>query len=55
MEENQFTEFKSNFNEVAIETLCAFVNAKGGKVYIGLDDSGNPVTNFSIGKETLQH
>ncbi len=55
MEENQFTEFKSSFNEVVIETLCAFVNAKGGKVYIGLDDSANPVTNFSIGKETLQH
>jgi ATP-dependent DNA helicase RecG len=54
MKENQFIEFKSSFNEGTIESLCAFVNAKGGKVYVGLDDNGNPVTNFSLGKETLQ-
>lgn len=36
-----------------IETLCAFVNANGGKVYVGLDDNGNPVPNFSVGKETI--
>lgn len=53
--ENQHTEFKSSFNDAAIETLCAFVNAKGGKVYVGLDDKGNPVANFSIGKETIQN
>ena len=51
--ENQHTEFKSSFNEAVIETLCAFVNAKGGKVYVGLDDNGNPVPNFSVGKETI--
>jgi ATP-dependent DNA helicase RecG len=53
--ENQHTEFKSSFNEAAIETLSAFVNTKGGKVYVGLDDQGNPVPNFSIGKETVQN
>ncbi|RTY86035.1 ATP-binding protein [Flavobacterium sp. RSP15] len=51
--ENQHTEFKSSFNETTIETLCAFVNTKGGKVHIGLDDKGNPVPNFFIGKETI--
>ena len=51
--ENQHTEFKSSFNEAVIETLCAFVNANGGKVYVGVDDHGNPVPNFSIGKETI--
>ena len=53
--ENQHIEFKSSFNETVIETLCAFVNAKGGTVYVGLDDNGDPVSNFSIGKETIQH
>ncbi|HEY9221988.1 MAG TPA: ATP-binding protein [Lutibacter sp.] len=51
--ENQHTEFKSSFNDAAIETLCAFVNTKGGKVYVGLDDKGHPVPNFKIGKETI--
>ena len=51
--ENQHIEFKSSFNDAVIETLCAFVNAKGGKVYVGLDDKGNPVSNFFIGKETI--
>lgn len=51
--ENQHTEFKSSFNEAVIETLCAFVNTNGGKVYVGLDDHGNPVPNFSVGKETI--
>lgn len=49
--ENQHIEFKSSFNEAVIETLCAFVNAKGGTVYVGLDDKGIPVPNFSIGKK----
>lgn len=53
--ENQHIEFKSSFNETVIETLCAFVNAKGGTVYVGLDDNGIPVPNFSIGKETIQN
>ena len=51
--ENQHTEFKSSFNEAVIETLCAFVNANGGKVYVGVDDHGNPAPNFSVGKETI--
>jgi len=43
LKEDLNTEFKSGFNDVVIETLSAFANTKGGKVYVGLDDSGNPL------------
>ena len=52
--ENLHTEFKSSFTDEVIETLVAFANTKGGKVFIGVDDHGNPVKNFSIGVETIQ-
>lgn len=54
IKENQHIEFKSAFGESVIETLAAFANSKGGKVYIGVDDNGNPIKNFSVGKETFQ-
>ncbi len=53
--ENQHTEFKSSFNDAVIETVSAYVNTKGGKVYIGVDDLGQPAPNFSIGKESIQN
>ena len=53
IKENETVEFKSNFNDGVIESLAAFANTKGGKVYIGLDDKGKPVSNFSVGKETI--
>ena len=36
-------EFKTTFNTEAIETLVAFVNAKGGVVYVGAKDNGEIV------------
>jgi len=51
--ETQHIEFKPNFNEDVIETLVAFANAKGGQVLVGVDDKGNPVKNFTIGKESV--
>ena len=53
--ETQHIEFKPNFNEDVIETLVAFANTKGGKVLVGIDDKGNPIRNFTIGKESIQH
>ena len=35
-------EFKTSFNEDVIETLVAFSNAKGGTVYVGVADNGEP-------------
>jgi ATP-dependent DNA helicase RecG len=55
IKETQHIEFKPNFNEDVIETLVAFANAKGGKVFIGIDDKGIPVKNFIIGKESIQN
>jgi ATP-dependent DNA helicase RecG len=51
--ENQQIEFKSSFNDAVIETVAAFANTKGGRVYIGVDDFGQPIANFSIGKENI--
>jgi predicted HTH transcriptional regulator len=44
--ESQTVEFKKSFNEDVIETLVAFANTKGGRVLIGVADSGLPVKNF---------
>jgi len=38
--ESDRIEFKSSFDKDAIETVCAFANAKGGKIFIGVTDSG---------------
>lgn len=54
MRENRYIEFKSSFNDATIESLVAFANTKGGKVYIGVDAKGIPLSGFKIGEETLQ-
>jgi ATP-dependent DNA helicase RecG len=55
LKENQYIEFKSRFNDEVIETLTAFANTKrGGKVLVGVQDDGTTVTDFTIGKETVQ-
>ena len=46
-------EFKTSFNNATIETLTAFVNAKGGAVYIGVKDDGK-VIGAQLGKESIQ-
>ena len=50
--ENIHTEFKSSFNNEAIESLVAFANTCGGNVYIGISDSGE-VKGCNLGKETI--
>jgi len=52
--ESQRIEFKASFNEDVIETLSAFANTKGGKVFVGVSNDGSLVKNFAIGDETLQ-
>ena len=47
------TEFKASFNTEVIETLVAFANAKGGTVYIGINDSGE-VKRVDITSESIQ-
>ena len=53
VKESETVEFKSSFNEAAIETLVAFANTKGGELYIGVDDEAT-IKGIQIGKETIQ-
>jgi ATP-dependent DNA helicase RecG len=41
--EDQNKEFKQTWNENCLKTICAFANTAGGKLFIGIDDSGKPV------------
>ncbi|MEI6696632.1 MAG: RNA-binding domain-containing protein [Bacteroidota bacterium] len=51
--EDIFTEFKSAFNTSVIETLVAFANTKGGRVYIGVNDAGKMI-GVSLAQESVQ-
>ena len=54
MVEDKFIEFKSGFNEEAMETLVAFANTNGGKVIVGVKNDGMPIKNFEIKDEDIQ-
>lgn len=51
--ESASVEFKTSFNDEAIEAVGAFANAHGGMVLIGIHDSGS-VVGLSVGKKTLE-
>ena len=38
--ESESVEFKTSFQKEVIESIVAFANAKGGKVFIGVNDNG---------------
>ena len=38
--EGYHTEFKQSFDKSLVESVCAFANASGGKVILGISDSG---------------
>jgi len=52
--ENIITEFKTSFGDEVIISLVAFSNAKGGSVYIGVNDKSE-LKGVKIGKETIQN
>lgn len=54
MTESLHKEYKSKFSDAVIETLTAFANTKGGKVIIGVDNTGHPIKGFSVGEESMQ-
>jgi len=41
--ENQNTEFKESWRDEYIKWICGFANAKGGKLFIGVNDCGQVV------------
>src|SRR3990167_1177730 len=51
--ESETVEFKESFNDEAIESIGAFINAKGGTLLLGVRNSGE-VCGFNIGKKTLE-
>ena len=53
LKENLYTEFKLSFNEETIISLVAFANAKGGMVYVGVKDSGEPC-GVTLNPESVQ-
>jgi len=50
--ESETVEFKHSFQAEVIETLVAFANAKGGCVYIGVQDDGT-IKGVELSQETV--
>ena len=52
--ESETVEFKKGFDRETIETLSAFANTRGGRVFVGVSDTGQ-VLGVDFGKETIQN
>ncbi len=54
--ESEDVEFKKSLSEMKeiLETVCAFLNTKGGTILIGVDDKGK-VVGVDIGKGTIEN
>ncbi len=50
--ESETTEFKENFGKETIKAVTALANARGGYIFIGIDDKGG-IVGIKVGKETL--
>lgn len=50
MAESQSVEYKESWRDKYLKWVCGFANAQGGTIYIGIDDSGNPVGVKNIKK-----
>ena len=53
MSESQLIEYKESWRDEYLKWICGFANAKGGTIYIGIDDKGNTV-GISNGKKLLE-
>jgi ATP-dependent DNA helicase RecG len=42
--EGQNIEFKEQWRDDTLKTICAFANTQGGTIYVGIDDKGRSVT-----------
>jgi ATP-dependent DNA helicase RecG len=51
--ESETLEFKRSFDKETIETCCAFANAKGGQILIGVTDEG-ALEGVQVSDETIQ-
>lgn len=50
MPENQNTEWKQSWHNDYLKWICGFANARGGTIFIGIDDRGKPIglQNYSV-------
>ncbi len=55
LKESERIEFKNSTSEwkEIVETVCAFANTEGGRIYIGISPSGK-ITGINIGKDTIE-
>jgi ATP-dependent DNA helicase RecG len=51
--ESEMVEFKTSFNDEALETIGAFANTQGGTLLIGVANSGD-IIGINIGNKTLE-
>lgn len=47
-------EFKRQYTKDIIKTVIAFANSSGGKIFIGVDDSGDAIGITNPDEELLQ-
>lgn len=52
--ENQFVEYKQSWRDEFMKELCAFANAQGGSLYIGVADNGH-VCGLNNAKELMEN
>ena len=45
-------EFKARINESLAKDICAFANASGGKIILGIDDKTNKIKGFQLKNES---
>ena len=51
--ESERVEFKSSFNDEALETIGSFSNSNGGSLIVGVNDDGQS-TGLQLGKKSLE-
>ena len=51
--ESSKLDFKQSFDRETIETVCAFANAEGGKIIVGVSNKGH-IKGLSVSDETMQ-
>ena len=50
--ESQTVEFKTSFQKEVIESVVAFANAKGGRIFIGIQDDAK-IVGVEVQQESL--
>ena len=53
MAESQNVEYKSSWRDEYLKWICGFANASGGKIFIGLNDTGN-ISGIADSKRLLE-